>query len=342
MKKILISLSLMAAVAFAGCHKSETDTSGTDTPDSESSVTITIVEPTLEDATTTSYDYTATINGEEMEVDGLTITLPADMAAASYTLYVYNTPETIEIENTTSADGGDIIATVVSDGEYLASPDENLLFGSLTFTYEEGVDAAHTLTLSPLLYNLNYEIDLGDTAVSSLSATIDGLTQQWDCINDTTYCDGEGSILIDMVESSVVSLTRSQAKYKGSVLILGINPKSAKSVVIEGVTTDNESFTITDDLAEIFEELFDDSSTTTTTKYVKSTVDLESGTITTEPTTGTDPEPDPDPDPTPDPEPEPDPTPDPTPTPDPDDDYEEEVDDPASSTGTLTDWDTED
>lgn len=63
MKKILTTLLIVAA--FAGCHKSEDKT-----PDSEieSSVTITIVEPTLDDAVTTSYDYTATINGEELEV----------------------------------------------------------------------------------------------------------------------------------------------------------------------------------------------------------------------------------------------------------------------------------
>lgn len=270
MKKILATITLVAL--FVGCYKAEFR--GTDHP-YHAEVTFYITLPgdaEFEGSKGLIFD------GEEYDVTpGETFTIPYLVDPGIYTYYIF-TNHTDDEQASVVYDGeaGTLIATVDTDEDgYIYSNPNQIYFdiGTIELLADSSV-VIHSES-SVLGRDLNFKLELTGDAPERLvgfSAMLNGVAQQWDCINDTHY--GESATVlpgfIKTEESPLRSIARSDASttyyLEGTIHILGITTDESQILTLElSYEDDHPSLhTITTDLTNYLSTFNDDRSTAMT------------------------------------------------------------------------------
>lgn len=252
-----VHLIIVVVAMLVGCYKS--DLTNTTHPD-EGSLVVDIVVPTVDpdsdettdpDATSPE-SFTIIIDGDEVPVDEDGLTIIPDLEPGEYIIYAYSNTEGIKVVNTFSETGGNAVVTSTTvDAGIIPSLTEDLYFGRLPITVsaDEIIVSEIILTQITRTIKFNLQIVEGDpNRIKSATASLNGIAQQWECIEDIPTGD---AVTINPSLTQGESLTKSTDNdfLTGSIKILGINgDKQIFKLDIE--YTDGETQTITSDLSE--------------------------------------------------------------------------------------------
>ncbi len=260
-------------VLLTGCYKAEFNT--TDHPE-QAEVTMDVKAPILPNGTIYTGSMTLVINGESYTLEpGESFTIPDLLDPGQYTYYIYsNHPEDGAASVSYDKQSGSLIASVPVDSNGNVDPNPNeIYFG--TETIEVSADSAVVLNTetSTLGRDLHFVLDVEGDASSKLvgfSAMLNGVAQQWDCVNDTPY-GSSASVLpsLTFVTTPLTSMaTRTTEKYhlEGTIHLLGVSINETQMLTIdltyEGGNPSTHTFE--SDVTDVLSEFNDDKSTSMT------------------------------------------------------------------------------
>ncbi len=256
---------------LTGCYEAEFNT--TNHPE-QAEVEVTVAAPTLPDGTTYEGSMTLIIDGESYTIEaGDPFSIPDLLDPGVYTYYVYSNHTEEEEAATVTYDSatGALIASVPVDSEGNVEPNPNeIYFG--TETIEVSADSAVVLdtSTSTLGRDLHFELDLdGDASslLASFSAMLNGVAQQWDCVNDTPYGSSASVIpsLTYVTNSASSAATRATETYhlEGTIHLLGVSTDETQTLTIElTYEGDNpDTHTFESDVTDVLSAFNDDKST---------------------------------------------------------------------------------
>ncbi len=263
MKKILSIL--LSALAFTGCY--ETVLYNTNHPN-EAAVSFEISMPVAFDGDLTlvfdGVKYTCTA-GEVFEVPELY--LPGE-----YTYYIYNEPTSESVSYDASVPS--VIATVATTRSVIESMPDYIYFGMGTVSLEKDTETVIAPTISPIIRDLNIELTLeGDAKddLESVTVSLDGVLQQWECISDLPYGTSaevapELSVTTSTEAVSGSDETTTTYLLEGTVRLLGIMPSETQTLSVElnYVGGNPVTHTFTSDVTDLLSTFNDDKSTSMT------------------------------------------------------------------------------
>lgn len=185
------------------------------------------------------------IDGEEYSLNtGDSYTIPELFSPGEYTYYIYtNHTDQSEAYVSYDAQSGSLIAivpTVDSDGNIDPNPNE-IYFGTETIEISEDATVVVGYDTSTLGRDLIFQLTLDGDAESrlvSFTAKLNGVAQQWDCLNDTPY-GSSASVLPTLTKSSGVALSsvsRSSGDsyyLEGAIHLLGVSTSDSQILTIE-------------------------------------------------------------------------------------------------------------
>ncbi len=255
---------------LTGCYKAEFN--ATSHPE-QAALTFDVITPLDTDGVAFPGTMTILVDGDSYEVEtGEHFTLPKLLDPGQYTMYIYSN-HTEAGEATVSYDPatGALIASVPvdSEGNVDANPNE-IFFG--TETIEVTADSATVLSMESytLGRDLHFELDVeGDASsrLASFSASLNGVAQQWDCVNDVPYGDSASVVpTLSMVTKQVTSMaTRSTETYhlEGTIHLLGVSTDETQTLTLELTYEDGNPATHTfeSDVTALLSDFNDDNST---------------------------------------------------------------------------------
>lgn len=225
--KRVIFLSLAVAL-FAGCYRTELN-SGTH-PD------VGVVVVNVDIPTSASGDsYTLVIDGVEIEVDADgSATFPNTLTPGEYTAYVYNDPDNTSVV----ADERSVIASVdLIDASTISPLPSTLYFGEQRFKISTDGVTTTKVEMVQITRELNFSLELDGDAISrieKISAILDGVSQQWDCVNDQHYGASYSVVPTLSQVSSPISMSRTEDKtmLSGTIYLLGVDPSAEQKLTI--------------------------------------------------------------------------------------------------------------
>lgn len=278
MKEILTLL--IAVVALTSCYKAKLNT--TDHP-SKNELTISVEVPIDRDGDALTGDKTIVFEGVEYVVPfGSSFTIPYLLDAGTYTYYVYSNPTSGE-SVTWDADTNSIIATVaLLDDSTLNPHPEDILFDTETIEILSDSSTTSWSDTVNLIRKLNFELELTGDAINRLSgfsASLNGVAQHWECINNEPYGDGVTVLPTLTKESGSLAATLSRATtsghtLQGTIYLLGVVSDERQNLTIE-LSYEGESgilnpstHTYESDVTDLFSD-FNNSSTMTITNIVE-------------------------------------------------------------------------
>ncbi len=258
-------------IAFSGCYKSEFYVA--DNPEEGQVVVLLPTPDDDDDDDTTDYSMTLIFEGEEYDVNpGESFTIPELFEPGDYTCYVYTNPTDddstyFSYDSTT----GSIIASAPTDNDgNVETISDALYFGTENITVLSDTSVLATTELNKLGRELHFKLELSGDAVLRLvnfSATLNGVAQQWDCINDTAYGTSTSILPILSMSSAAasVSATKSSSGYylEGMVHLLGLHTDEAQNLILELDYTDNNPtpHLFTSDVSDLLSGFNDDNYT---------------------------------------------------------------------------------
>ncbi len=242
MKRIfLLITAAFAAAAITGCYESKLNETNHPT---EGKVVIEVALPTTEDGEPLTGDYYVVINGEILPVDDNgAVQFPDTYEPGTYTVYVYNVPESTTVEATVT----DVIATIdETDVEGIIDSTPGLLyFGTQTFEITADAVTASSVDMVQITCEVSFELELDGTSIdriSNITALLDGVVQQWDCVNDLPYGSSyslspeltQGTTTVtSMVKNRVTRADGEEVDVlQGTIYILGTHPDSDQKLTI--------------------------------------------------------------------------------------------------------------
>ncbi|MFI3259183.1 MAG: hypothetical protein R3Y16_03720, partial [Rikenellaceae bacterium] len=254
MRRIFTILAIAAIVA--SCYKSElTDA----TCKGDEGVEVNILSPTLSDEDDSlPSSYTISIDGVQITTDSHgTVDIPLDLDYGEYYVYVYTNHDDASITDDTHEGGeGTIVVEADVENNLMTSIDDHIYFGQQKITITEDTVTSTDISLSQISRDIhfNYHISEGDpTTIATLSATLSGIAQQWECVSDMPWGD---PTVIDPLFTLGESLTKSEDLHDhiiGSIRVLGING-SDQTLTIGLTLSDGssqlEEFDLSDDLKD--------------------------------------------------------------------------------------------
>ncbi len=261
MKRIIATIALSAAL-LTSCYKAELHE--TSHPD-QGEVTFFITPPTQADGSDYTSSMTLVADGEQYAATPNS-SLTADLLdPGSYTYYIYNNStvsDTSKITYTSSA----IIASVdLDENGNIESNPNRVYFGSEGFEAVADTDTTVITYSSCVGRDLHFILQLDGDAASSLesiTATLSGVAQQWDCIANSPYGDS-ASITPTFTLSSDTAGTY---YLKASVHLLGISTSATQVLTLElSYAGENPtSHTISSEVSSLLSGFNNDKSTSMT------------------------------------------------------------------------------
>ncbi len=259
---ILITTALLASCYEAELHEAETE------------VIFEIETPIGSEGTELTESMIIIFDGEEYVVEpGDTFTLDEFVDLGQYTYYMYTSIEEEDQARVTyDVESGRYIASVDFDenGNVVSSPNA-LYFGSGTIEVTVNGAVVEEAVSLPITCDLHFKLELiGDAAdrLTGVSAMLDGVAQQWDCIDDVPY--GESASVIPTLTKTTRSITRSDDSeihyLEGTVHILGISTGDTQLLTLE-LTYDDlhpDTHSYTSDVSALLADFNSDKTTSTT------------------------------------------------------------------------------
>ncbi len=189
-KKILFLL--MATLAVVGCEKDH---------DHRRDVKVQLSEPNLPEGVTPPKTYNVAFDDKFLIVpSGSEVTLNA-LQPGEHTLYIYNSADSIAI----NMNEGGFTIRVDTQGGVVSSKPDMFIFGSQSFIVgSEQNQSLPKLEMKPMLRPLEVNLTLSETTVdliSSISVTITGIANSWDCILDEVLGD-PAKISLDLEQTA--------------------------------------------------------------------------------------------------------------------------------------------
>ncbi len=226
MNKIIFFI--VTASLLAACY--QTELYNTNHPDAG---VVVVKVDNLDSATGESY--TVVIDGEQIEVgaDG-SVTFPDTFNPGEYTAYVYNDPE----DTSVVAEERSVIASVdLIDASTISAQPSILYFGEQRFTVAADGFTTTKVEMVQITRELNFSLELDGDAISrieKISAILDGVSQQWDCVNDQHYGDSYSVVPTLSQVTPPISMSRTEGKtmLSGRIYLLGINPTAEQTLTI--------------------------------------------------------------------------------------------------------------
>lgn len=284
MKRIfLLITAAVAAAAITGCYESKLNE--TDHP-TEGKIVIEVALPTTDDGEVLTGDYYVVINGEVLPVDDNgQVQFPDTYEVGTYTAYVYNVPESTTVDATAA----DVVIAAVDETGVVGIIDGTpglLYFGTQTFEITADSVTASEVTLVQITCEVNFELELEGTSmdrISNITAMLDGVVQQWDCVNDLPY-GSSNSLSPELTQGTTTAtstvknrVTRADGEeievLQGTVYILGVHPDSEQKLTITLEYEDDNptSHTAKSDITELLNEVNGNKTTAVTMTGTMST-----------------------------------------------------------------------
>ncbi len=245
------------------------DITADDDSTNEGQAELDVVLPTIDpdsDATTPT-SYTLILDGEEVTVgDGGSVDT-GYLEAGEYTVYVYSNTDGIDMANNIAADG-----TIVSS-THIDALTEDLYFGTQTFTVLADEVISSDITLSQVTRTVQFNLTLTDVdpdGIKSVAATLSGIAQEWECVEDVPHGEPE-TIELGFVEVDVFTKTTDDYFTSCTVRVLGVHEDEDQHLTLTITYTDDTTQTIIIDLDDDFE---DSNDTKSVPLLIKSTITI--------------------------------------------------------------------
>lgn len=277
MKRILATTAITAAL-LTSCYK--TDLYDTNHP-SQGELTIEITPPTQPDGTDYEDPMILIFDGEEYFINPGDSFDPGLLDPGTYTYYIYSAPSDGDTSTITyDEEAGTIIASVEVDSDGNVDPNPNVVyFGTETIVVTEdsvvSLGAESTIVGRDLHFLLYLE---GDAAarLTSVEAKLNGVAQQWDCINDTHYGSSASVVPSLTISSTGVEASKSDDEsaesyyLEGTVHLLGIVSDDTQLLTLELTYEDEHpsSHVFTSDVSDLMSG-FNSSTSMTLTNTVE-------------------------------------------------------------------------
>lgn len=235
MKKI--ATTLIIAATLTSCYKAKLNETNHPT---QVAVEVTIPTPTQPDGSPIEGDLTLLYDGVEYDVNGGdTQEIPYLLDPGTHTYYTYSTTSnsaTITYDESTGA----IIAEVPMSGGVVESTPDYVYFGSETVELTKDSDVVLSTTLTSVICDLSFTLALSGDAIdelTSFSASLNGVAQQWDCINDEPY-GTSASVEQTLSKTTLATASLSRASgstyyLEGTIRLLGVFGEETQTLKIE-------------------------------------------------------------------------------------------------------------
>lgn len=230
---------IILTIALTGCYKAEYHK--TSHPYS-SEVTIDVASPTLPDGSTYSGDIVVIFDGQEYIVAASEeFTLPDRLEPGTYTYYIYSDPVSdSNISFSYDTEAGVLLATAVNENGEIESISEQIYFEANTVVVSADSEVSIVPEMQPLCRELNFKLALSGDAedrLSAFSAEMNGVAQQWDCTNNSSY-GSSASIEPSLSKTSYsVAETKSddsqQSYLEGTIYLMGISSDDTQILSIK-------------------------------------------------------------------------------------------------------------
>ncbi len=247
---------ILSVVVLAGCYKSKF--SDTLFPD-DGVLSINIVLPTLATDDSEPTSYTIVVDGQQSVValdDGVTL-YPAPLEPGEYYIYVYSNSASVAIEDLSST-VGTITATAPDDGgSYVKTLPEHIYFGMQRVTITADTRITTDVSMAQISRDIHFSLYIAEgdpDRISSVTSSLTGVTQAWECIGDTAYDTGLTTIDPALTQGAYIARSTGDNDYiSGSIRVFGVTGTEQK-LTIELTYSDDTKQTI---LSDITQELKD-------------------------------------------------------------------------------------